>query len=874
MPRRRILKLVLLALALACVSTPWKDARVGARQLPPEAKMRIDFARDIEPILKARCLVCHGSQQQMGGLRLDRHEDALRGGNSGPVIKAGDSAASRLIRLVAGLEKGLVMPPAGKRLSVQEVELLRTWIDQGANWTVKEQGSGIAVMPVKPEAGVPKHWSFQPIKRPEVPVVRNRNWVRNPIDNFILARLEAEGIEPSAEADRVTLIRRLSLDLIGLPPTPKEVAEFIADNRPDAYERQVDRLLDSPHYGEKWARNWLDLARYADSDGYEKDWVRPHAWRYRHWVIEALNRDLPFDQFTIEQIAGDLLPNSTIDQQVATGFHRNALTNREGGVNIEQFRFEKVVDQINTVGTVWLGLTVGCAQCHDHKYDPVSQKEYYQLFAFFNNAEEVNIDAPLDGEMGPYLQALPEYRKKRNELLVQYRVPELQPPWEKKMLEAAANPGKWTDWDHAYDALQKLLDGADKILRMDAAVRTQKQQDALADHFIGNYHRVISKEMAEQLKYKELRKQLSDLLTAFPALSEAQTIAEDTSPRRTYIAIRGDYRRNGIEVHPGVPAVLHPLPPDTEPSRLTLARWLVSPDNPLTARVTVNRIWQEYFGRGIVHTSDDFGAQGEKPSHPKLLDYLASELVDRHWSLKQMHRLIVTSAVYRQSSKARPELQSRDAENLMLARQARLRLPAELIRDSGLAVSGLLYSVIGGRSVRPPQPAGLDELGYASSVKWVESQGKDRYRRGLYILFQRTVPYPQLMHFDAPDATISACRRERSNTPLQALNLLNDPVFVEMARGLAVRVLQETTGHFTERIDYAFQLCLARKPSSREREWLTEYYEKQKQMLEKEPGSVQTIFPVELRGVSNIEAAAWVALSSVLLNLDEFITRE
>ncbi len=871
---RRGLKLVMLALALAGVSVMWKDATVGARQLPPEAKMRVDFARDIEPILKGRCIVCHGSQQQMGGLRLDRRADALRGGNSGPVITAGDSAASRLIRLVAGLEKGLVMPPAGKRLSAQEVGLLRAWIDQGANWPVREQTSGIAGERGKDEPGVPKHWAFQPVKRPEAPAVGNRNWVRNPIDNFILARLEAEGIEPSPEAGRVTLIRRLSFDLIGLPPTPKEVAEFLADNRPDAYERLVDRLLDSPHYGEKWARHWLDLARYADSDGYEKDLVRPHAWRYRHWVIEALNRDLPFDQFTIEQIAGDLLPQATIEQKVATGFHRNALTNREGGVNIEQFRYEKVVDQINTVGTVWLGLTVGCAQCHDHKYDPLSQKEYYQLFAFFNSAEEVNIDAPLEGEMGPYLQALPEYRKKRTELLVQYRVPDLQPAWEKKMLEAAANPGKWTDWDHAYDAIQKLLDGADKILRMEAAARTQKQQDALSDHFIRNYHRVIGKEMWEQLKYKELRKQLSDLAASFPALSEAQTIAEDAAPLRTHIAIRGDYRNNGIEVHPGTPEVLHALPPHAKPSRLALARWLVSRGNPLTTRVTVNRIWQEYFGRGIVRTSEDFGTQGEKPSHPELLDYLASELVDRHWSLKQLHRLIVTSAAYRQSSKARPELQARDAENALLARQARLRLPAELIRDSGLAVSGLLYPVIGGRSVRPPQPAGLDALGYADSVKWVDSQGTDRYRRGLYILFQRTVPYPQLMHFDSPDASVTACRRERSNTTLQALNLLNDPVFVEMARGLAMRILLETSGTFTDRIDFAFQQCLARKPSSREREWLTEYYEKQKQMLEKDAGSVPMIFPVELRGVSNIEAAAWVALSSVLLNLDEFITRE
>jgi len=835
---------------------------------------RVEYTRDIEPILKARCLSCHGANQQMGGLRLDRREDALRGGNSGPVIVPGKSSASRLIRLVAGLEKGLVMPPAGNRLSAQEVELLRAWIDQGAIWPVEKHENAIAGERGKAEADVPKHWSFQPIKRPEIPAVRNRNWPRNPIDNFILARLEAESVDASPEAGRATLLRRLHLDLTGLPPTPKQVSEFLADNRPDAYERVVERLLDSPHYGEKWARHWLDLARYADSDGYEKDWVRPHAWRFRDWVIEALNRDLPFDQFTIEQIAGDLLPNSTVDQKIATGFHRNALTNREGGVNIEQFRYEKVVDQINAVGTVWLGLTVGCAQCHDHKYDPLSQKEYYQLFAFFNSTEEVNLDAPLEGEMGPYLQALPEYRKKRNELLAQYRVPELQPAWEKKMLEAAANPGKWTDWDHAYDVVQKLLDGADKILRTPPDARIQKQQDALTDHFVEFYQRVISREMAAQLKYTELHKKLSDLAATFPALSEAQTIAEEPTPRRTYIALRGDYRKHGIEVFPGVPAALPALPSAARPSRMTLARWLVSQDNPLTARVTVNRIWQEYFGRGIVRTSDDFGMQGEKPSHPELLDFLASELINRHWSLKQIHRMIVTSAVYRQSSNARTELQTRDPDNALLARQARLRLSAELIRDSALAVSGLLYPAIGGRSVRPPQPAGLAELGYANQVKWVESPGKGIYRRGLYILFQRTVPYPQLINFDAPNANLPACRRERSNTPLQALNLLNDPVFVEAARALAVRVLREGSGNFAGRLDFVFQLCLARKPDTREREWLTEYYEQQKRMLEKEPISATTIFPVEIPGVTGVEAAAWAGLCSVLLNLDQFITRE
>ena len=370
------------------------------RPLPPPASNPVDFGRDIAPVLKKRCVPCHGAALQQSGLRLDSREALLKGGSSGPVIAPGDSAGSRLIRLVGGADPEVVMPPAGPRLSEVEVGLFRAWIDTGAVWpqeVVFDGGQG-----ARPKSS---HWSFQPILHPQPPSVQRASWLKNPIDAFVLAKLESEGIEPSPEAEREKLIRRLSLDLTGLPPTPDEVASFMADSRPDAYQRQVDRLLDSPHFGEKWAVHWLDQARYADSDGYEKDSRRPHAWRWREWVINAFNNDLPFDQFTIQQIAGDLLPNATVDQKVATGFHRNTPTNREGGVNIEMFRFEQVVDRASTVGSVWLGLTVGCAQCHDHKYDPISQKEFYQLYAYFNNADEVNIEAPLAGEMGPYLAA-------------------------------------------------------------------------------------------------------------------------------------------------------------------------------------------------------------------------------------------------------------------------------------------------------------------------------------------------------------------------------------------------------------------------------------------------------------------------------------
>lgn len=660
-----------------------------------------------------------------------------------------------------------------------------------------------------------------------------------------------------------------------MPPTPEEVAAFLADPRPDAYEQMVDRLLRSPHYGEKWARHWLDLARYADSDGYEKDYVRPHAWRYRQWVIDAINNDQPFDQFTIEQIAGDLLPGSTASQKAATGFHRNTLTNREGGVNIEQFRNEQVIDRASTVGTVWMGLTVGCAQCHDHKYDPISQKDFYQLFAFFNNASEVNIDAPLPGEMGPYLRALPDYRRRRADILTRNRVLELQAPWEQQMREAAENPGKWTDWDHAFDALQKYLDNGEEILRTPPAKRTVQQADALTDHFVTNYHRVISKDRIKELNFGEVRKQLSELAAAFPALSQAPTIAETAARRKTHILLRGDWRNPGIEVSPGVPSSLPRLGSTGPATRLTLARWLVSPEHPLTARVTVNRIWQEYFGRGLVRTSEDFGRQGEAPTHPELLDWLASRFRDSGWKVKDLHRLIVTSAVYRQSSQARPDVDPRDPNNTLLFRQQRLRLPAESIRDAALSAGQLLYPAIGGKSVRPPQPAGVAELAYAGSVKWNESQGPERYRRGLYIHFQRTVPYPQLMNFDAPDANTASCRRERSTTPLQALNLLNDPVFVEAAQALAVRVLRELpSASLEERIGHAFSICLQRSPADRERTALAAYYREQTGIFEKDPDSAAKLVPIELPNTTRVETAAWTAMASVLLNLDEFIRRE
>ena len=832
-----------------------------------------DFTRDVAPLLQSRCIGCHGAQQQMGGLRLDSREAALLGGYSGPAIQPGKSVESILIQMVSSVDPKRFMPLSGPRLTSSQVAALRLWIDQGAAWPAPSATKGQASPPVLSK---PRHWSFQPVRRPGIPVVRMQTQVRNPIDNFVLARLEAEGVKPSSEADKTTLLRRVALDLTGLPPTTAQVDQFLADSRPDAYERAVDRLLESPHYGEKWARYWLDLSRYADSDGYEKDNVRPHAWRYRHWVIDALNRDMPFDQFLLEQIAGDLLPNGTVEQKVATGFQRNAVTNREDGIDVEQYRNEKLIDRTATFGTAYLGLTLGCAQCHDHKYDPLTQREFYQLLAFFTNAEEVDVEAPLPGERGPYVAALPSYREKRNALLAKYHVDELQPAWESRMKEARAHPGKWTDWDKAYTVFQVQfhLDDADKVLDTELAQRTQEQADLLTDHFVINYYRVITKDVIEKLKFSDLRKQLDELKSSTPFLSHAQTLAEAPLPRKTWILIRGDYRSHGVEVQPATPAFLNPMPADPPPSRLTLAKWAVTRDNPLTARVAINRMWQELFGRGIVRTSNDFGRQGDKPSHPELLDWLATNFMDGGWRVKRMHRLIVTSATYRQSSKARPDLQQIDPANTLLARQSRIRLPAEYIRDSALVASDLLDPAVGGKSVRPAQPKGVADLAYASHVTWKESEGRERYRRGLYIQLQRTVPYPMLVNFDGADASVSVCQRGHSNTPLQALNLLNDPVFVEAAQALAARILGEGPANFPEQLKFAFRICLARQPTPSEIDSLASYFNTQKTIFQKGPMTSAALLPFGVKGTGPIDSATWAALASVLLNLDEFITRE
>jgi mono/diheme cytochrome c family protein len=843
---------------------------------------KVDFNRDVRPLLQAKCVACHGPNQAQGGLRLHAGADALRGGDSGAAIQPGHADQSLLLRLVSGADPKRVMPPSGPRLTATQVRLLRDWINQGAPWP----SSG------KPEPGVSantvKHWAFQPITRPKPPQVRNRARVRNPVDAFVLARLEKEKIAPSPEADRPTLIRRLSLDLLGLPPTPAEVDAFVNDRSPDAYEKLVDRLLASPHFGERWGRHWLDLARYADSDGYEKDLPRPYAYLYRDWVIDAINRDMPFDQFTTLQLAGDLLaeggaPVDPLEARIATGFHRNTLKNREGGVDEEEDRVKITVDRANTTGTVWLGLTVGCAQCHSHKYDPITQREYYGLYAFFNTVQEVDLPCPTPEETAAYRKAKAAYDQEHA------RLTEALARYEREVF-----PRRLADWAGApADARQSLPAPVAGALAVPAEQRTPEQQSALEQYFRG-----VDPELLK------LQKAVADHAKKAPAPPDrkAQTLAENPKPPATRVLIRGDFLRPGDPVQPHVPAVLPALATSSgrTPTRLDLARWIVDPRNPLTARVAVNRAWQHLFGQGLVTTPDDFGVRGAPPTHPELLDWLASWFSrsaaspeDRGeksplsqssedtsyergagWSLKRLIRLIVTSATYRQSSRARPDLEDRDPRNELLARQNRFRVEAEIVRDLYLAASGLLHPKIGGPSIRPPLPGDIAALGYAGTVKWTETTGPDRYRRGMYIFFQRTVPYPQLVEFDAPDGNNACTRRERSNTPLQALTLLNDPVFVECARALGLRLLREPAG-VPERARLAFRTCLSREPTAEEAQRLVRLYEEVLPLCKADPAGAAKLAGTALPpGADSAEAAAWITVARTLLNLDEFITRE
>jgi len=813
-PNARRLAAVVLALFASSTCSAFADEPPGATAQRRKSK-RLDFAKQIQPILRVKCYECHGEDNQEAGLRLDFKKVALTGGDNGPAIVAGKSDESPLFQAVLGKDHDKKMPPVdeGEPLTPEEVALFKTWIDQGANWP-----NGIDGAAGERQLGA-DHWSFRRLVRPESPNSTDP-WIRNEVDVFLLRRLKEAGIEPAPEAERHVLIRRLYLDLIGLPPTPDELVGWLQlggqgpvppngepagerdenaiDSANDWYGPLVDHLLESSHFGERWGRHWLDLARYADSDGYEKDLPRQHAWRWRDWVINAINGDMPFDEFTVEQLAGDLLPGATIDQQIATGFHRNTLTNREGGVDQEEYRIKAVKDRVYTTGTVWLGLTAQCAECHSHKFDPFSQQEYYELAAFFNNADEADIAAPLPGETEAFRQAKAQFDKRHSELQQALAAAgnsllQRQTMWEKELAAAETT---------AREGLPKHILAT---LDVPAVQRTAAQCGKLT-----KFYRNID------AAFIKLNKDVDDHARSEPKPpeSKSQAFAERPKPRANCVHQRGDFRRPGRSVQPGTLGILHPFQPRGErPDRLDFARWLVDPENPLTPRVAVNRIWQHLFGRGIVETTWDFGTQAAPPTHPELIDWLAGEYIQQGWSRKAMIRLIVHSATYRQSSSARPALEDRDPKNDLIARQNRFRLDAEIVRDLCLAASGLLHPKVGGPSVYPALPADVVALGYAGSMKWSESEAPDRYRRGMYIFFQRSVPYPMLTTFDAPESTVVSTRRDRSNTPLQSLTLLNDPVFVECSQALCRRIMQAKLDTAEKKIRFAFKLCLARNPN-------------------------------------------------------------
>jgi hypothetical protein len=1033
-------------------------------------KPSVDFDREVRPILSDNCFACHGpdENQRKAKLRFDTKEGAFA--KTG-VITPGDSSKSRLYQRVSSKDPDMVMPPAssGHKLTEKQIETIKRWIDEGARWD--------------------EHWAFIPPKRAEIPRVANAAWVRNPIDSFILARLEKEGLKPQPEADKTTLLRRVYLDLTGLPPTPADADAFLADKSADAYEKVVDKLLASPHYGERMAMVWLDLARYADTHGYHIDSHRD-MWPWRDWVIRAFNENKRFDQFTIEQLAGDMLPNATQDQKIATGFNRNHMINFEGGAIPEEYLNEYVIDRVETTATTWMGLTMGCARCHSHKYDPISQKEFYQFYAFFNSVPEVGLDGRTGNAM-PMLSLPTDEQKAEQQRLTDAirdltdelsdkNVTPLQQEWEKTLSGRMAvapvkeitahyeldgtladssgqyrrgrtlngepsfgggivsravsldgqtmlsfgdagsfdsgdrftfalwmRPGigkvgnfafqkiedektrrgyelifekthlidiqrwaapltirltsNWPDnaivirtkesfndgeWKHlaitydgsgraaglkvflngepaevevARDALNgPIKTGAELIIgskqtgraysgglddvRIYSRVlggsevedlgvhypvrvilsgawgkRTTEEEGRLREYFLT---RVAPEKMRRQ--YAELKDVRKRKRATDKSILSTMVMTELGAPRDTFVLARGDYRNKTEKVTPGVPAILPPLPKGENVNRLTLAKWLVDPNHPLTSRVAVNRFWQMYFGYGIVKTIEDFGVQGEPPVHPELLDWLSTEFIRTGWDVKALQKLIVTSATYRQSSRVTPELREKDPENRLLARGPRYRMSAETIRDNALAVSGLLNDEIGGRSVLPYQPPGLwEEMAFGdgfSMQEYVQSHGKDLYRRSMYTFWKRTVPPAAMATFDAPDREKCVARRAVTNTPLQALVTLNDPTYVEAARAMAGRTLREGGQNVSGRIAFVFQLALSRKPSAQETKVLRDLLSLQLANYRKDKQAASELLHVGESKVDDkldqSELAAWTMVASAILNLDETVTKE
>jgi mono/diheme cytochrome c family protein len=749
------------------------------------AAQPVDFNRDVRPILSNNCFACHGpdEKERKGDLRLDTKDGAAA------AVVPGNPAKSELLVRVKAVDPGEVMPPpkTGKKLTPREIDTLERWVKQGGQFSA--------------------HWSYTPPKRPEVP--KTKFPTRNAIDAFLLYRLEREGLAPQPEADRYTLLRRVALDLTGVPPTWAEAEAFAKDAAPDAYERQVDRLLASPRFGEHWGRMWLDLARYADSAGYADDPPRT-IWKYRDYVIRAFNANTPFDRFTVEQLAGDLLPNPTEDQLTATAFHRNTLTNNEGGTNDEEFRNVAVVDRVNTTFTVWMGTSMACAQCHTHKYDPLTQREYFQVFAFFNNTADAD-----RGDESPLHEFwTPELREKRT-------------------------------------AAQAEVDALEAKLKGKKADEAKPDRDKLA---------------AAKKKLGEVKP-----ATTVPVMKELPP----GQRRTTKLQHRGNFLDTGDAVTEGVPAAFHPLPAG-EKNRLTLAKWIVSTDNPLTGRVAVNRFWEQVFGTGLVRTSEEFGSQGEQPSHPELLDWLAVEF-QTDWDVKRFLRLLVTSAAYRQSSKVTRELVEKDPENRLLARGPRVRLTAEAVRDQALFAAGLLSPKMYGPSVKPPQPNLGLSAAFGRSIDWQPSAGEDRYRRGVYTEWRRSNPYPSMSTFDAPNRDACTVRRNRTNTPLQALVTMNDPVYVEAAQALARRAIRDGGATPAEKAAFALRTTLTHPPTDAEVQRLVKLHADARVAFEKDRTKATQFATTPLgplpAGVDAADAAAWTTVANVLLNLDELFMK-
>ena len=990
----------------------------------------VRFNRDIRPILSNRCFACHGpdEEQREADMRLDQRSSAVAERDGHTVIAPGHPEASELIARVSETDPDLRMPPGDDAapLTPQEIDTLRQWISEGAEY----EG----------------HWAFLPVadENPPLPEQSDQDpsLLRNGIDAFIQHRLRKQNVTPSPEADRRTLIRRVTLDLTGLLPTPGEVTEFVQDPRDDAFEQLVDRLLTSPHYGERWGRHWLDQARYADSNGYTIDGARV-MWPYRDWVIQALNSDMPFDQFTIEQLAGDLLPDASQSQLIATGFHRNTLINQEGGTDPEQFRVEAVVDRTSTTGAVWLGLTVGCAQCHSHKFDPISHREFYQLFAFFNHTADVNNVGPTvevhEGELflensdPQLLKALEEATHIVDEL--KKKSPDRRRQWETKVLSSLDNgltpdqldwhtpepesvtgdkaafsilndnsilatqgapreiyrietanlphdsslgsiqlevlpheslprtgPGLASNGNFVLTAVELFL--GDERLKAVSVSSSHSQKGYPASAFLdedpgtgwainvsgstskkmnsphtawialdrpvatgGRPLRIVMKHelnndyntgrfrfswsseivdastdpelvaalsLPESKRASEQKKTISEAFAvADVPMREAVAAVDDlrrqiglgpvartmvmkelATPRPTWILTRGDFLRPDKSAGPVEPGVMDCLPPlptkDAADSlnRLDLARWLVSETNPLTARVFVNRVWMRYFGRGLVETENDFGSQGSPPTHPALLDWLARQFMEQGWSQKSLHRLIVTSHTYRQSSLIRPDVDTVDPLNLLLARQSRLRMDAEIIRDAALSASGALNPVIGGPGVHPPQPDGVYSF-TQNRKSWQTDTGPDRFRRGMYTMFYRSAPYPALTTFDSPDFQSVCTRRARSNTPLQALTMANDAAMFELAQLLGRRVMAEASSD-SQRIRRLFEICFSRFPTPQESDVLAIFLKKRR---DHEAAQSQPIEEAQQKNDES-EPRVWTAAARALMNTDEFITRE